>query len=1040
VGEYATRPQRITAPERGRPVQPVVAESEDPAAIGVFGRIIEDAKDDNHVAKPIAGPRHEGKRVRATVPAARPASATPQHRTADATSKVPDFFDMPIAGELSPEQELARNPIADDYLVENPSSVTLRADISAVLQTIESSQMITDDLAAILTPWAMADRIAPPQNFLARRHLELQGASVTEVDQWAPVLTRQRSVLRETAANISQLLALLKASGATPGNILLGHPAMELLAAFANTAGASAHSMAAGTMLRNAQLALTKLPMASLAYQAKNVRDDSLQLAREEITQPDNVPAQSTQIAQDGAYAVSRVDALARAQEMGAAPTAEEITGTSLLISVTEYRHQVSSLQMALRQLRGALTEASSGFVVKVLFPNNFTAEMMRRELAASDAALGTVETELAKALIDAPEKSPQALNAAQQKVRAAQTHFTNVMSKYHLDGDLFARAQDEIHDARIRQVLADVLLTVAIAFASGGVGAFAGRTVATAEAVVGLSRAARIASVVTSVTVDSAVFSTVETARHANSSNAQLGASFLENLILNTAVISALRPFQTMTHALIGADQAAVSAFYAKAGFAKSVAIKGGIASAEIFTAIVVNALGRKVIDAAHGRTPTDEELTSWTLEAASMALGKMIHVHMDQQVTRLSSAGDRAGRLIGQILHKRSLAWKLQTAPDPQTALSLLVAHRELLASEAVLWRDLAADPTRLRNLGFTAEQATGKRATVEAQLVTTAEQASGRLALQLGRLTEEVPGGRIWSGSHDDINAAIAHARKLGATVDILDGSADISTVNASPLADAPAAPNADITPANDGLPRSRVVKIILNGEPLVIRETVSAARKAKVVNGTANSSMAQSGALREFAHLTANDFVGIKDPKLRQIQTLAMRENDDLAVRVDQVLKRAGVEHYEIQHRAKSVASILGKLQETPASTLGEIKDLSGIRVNLKKIERADWAQYDSIRDLLKAELGIADHAIKDYNATPNAWGYTGRVHLFNEGAAGVVSEIQLGSLDLSSFIEKRFLFRSGKSVELHDLNRLQRKSVRKCCPCRATSRL
>lgn len=74
----------------------------------------------------------------------------------------------------------------------------------------------------------------------------------------------------------------------------------------------------------------------------------------------------------------------------------------------------------------------------------------------------------------------------------------------------------------------------------------------------------------------------------------------------------------------------------------------------------------------------------------------------------------------------------------------------------------------------------------------------------------------------------------------------------------------------------------------------------------------------------------------------------------------------------------------------------------------------------MKSVIQEEFGIAESAVKDYNKKPNPWGYTGRVHMFEMGGAEIVSEIQVGSKDLSAFIEKKFSMRDGSLIELHDL--------------------
>lgn len=174
------------------------------------------------------------------------------------------------------------------------------------------------------------------------------------------------------------------------------------------------------------------------------------------------------------------------------------------------------------------------------------------------------------------------------------------------------------------------------------------------------------------------------------------------------------------------------------------------------------------------------------------------------------------------------------------------------------------------------------------------------------------------------------------------------------------------------------------------------------------------------MEKYGQMTATDFTGIDDPRLREIGATASQENEEVAQRLREALERAGVEDIEVQFRGKSLKSILGKLQETPGMKLKDIKDLSGIRVNITQLNETNFAQYNQIKSAIQEEFGIPDAAIKDYNAKPNPWGYTGRIHLFDPGEAGIYSEIQVGSKDLSAFIEKKFKLPGGSTMELHDL--------------------
>jgi ppGpp synthetase/RelA/SpoT-type nucleotidyltranferase len=173
-----------------------------------------------------------------------------------------------------------------------------------------------------------------------------------------------------------------------------------------------------------------------------------------------------------------------------------------------------------------------------------------------------------------------------------------------------------------------------------------------------------------------------------------------------------------------------------------------------------------------------------------------------------------------------------------------------------------------------------------------------------------------------------------------------------------------------------------------------------------------------ALAGLGSLSAKDIVDERDPRLLAVQRLAKRTNDDVARQVESAI--AGIPNVELQHREKKPKSILGKLQETEGMTIEEIKDLSGVRINLQEVNKPGFKQHAEVVEALVAKLGIPRESIKDYNAKPNSWGYTGRVHLFHKDARGVYTEIQVGTQELSDFIEITFKMSDGTRREIHDL--------------------
>lgn len=173
------------------------------------------------------------------------------------------------------------------------------------------------------------------------------------------------------------------------------------------------------------------------------------------------------------------------------------------------------------------------------------------------------------------------------------------------------------------------------------------------------------------------------------------------------------------------------------------------------------------------------------------------------------------------------------------------------------------------------------------------------------------------------------------------------------------------------------------------------------------------------LQPYKDHTAKDFTSAQDPKLLAIREIADHDNRQVAEALRAAFEARGIKNVEIQQRTKSAASILGKLTEKENVKLSDIKDLSGIRINIKDVNQPGFKQHDEIVAVIKEVVQASK--VKDYNKVPNEWGYTGRVHVFTESARGVSSEIQVGSRELSQFIETKFTMpNGGPPMEVHDL--------------------
>ena len=186
----------------------------------------------------------------------------------------------------------------------------------------------------------------------------------------------------------------------------------------------------------------------------------------------------------------------------------------------------------------------------------------------------------------------------------------------------------------------------------------------------------------------------------------------------------------------------------------------------------------------------------------------------------------------------------------------------------------------------------------------------------------------------------------------------------------------------------------------------------------LRGELNAPLRGSDAFHHYRNLQGGDLTGADDLRLEQMNRIASQDNAGTVRNIDRTLREAGVDA-KVYGRAKTPASMFGKLLETPGMRIGDIKDMSGARVDLT-MQRPGFEQVYEARQAVQGSVGNAYHAGKDYIAKPNPWGYTGRIHDGIQGSVVPNTELQYGSRDLSAFIDGKVTNASGQSRSVHDL--------------------
>jgi hypothetical protein len=169
-----------------------------------------------------------------------------------------------------------------------------------------------------------------------------------------------------------------------------------------------------------------------------------------------------------------------------------------------------------------------------------------------------------------------------------------------------------------------------------------------------------------------------------------------------------------------------------------------------------------------------------------------------------------------------------------------------------------------------------------------------------------------------------------------------------------------------------------------------------------------------AYQAYKGMTADSFAGPDDIRLQQLNNAVRKEVGSTLGKLSDASNIDG----DISGRAKTPFSTFGKLREAPGTEVGHIKDLSGLRVNLDPTQPG-FEQYYQTQEAVKDTLGDGLQLKKDYIKQPNPWGYTGRIHSTLTEAGGLTHEIQVGSHDLSKFIDHKLTTAGGDAIALHD---------------------
>jgi len=753
--------------------------------------------------------------------------------------------------ERSPAEQLAASKLGDAVSVaqgtHGPAAAPGRAapiatDRAQLVDTIDSTGVVIDELRTQLTPWALAYVLDGGRAFVARRRAALPDAAPVELAAWGPVLTGQRAIVGEALSGMLQAVQLLTEAGVSPERVAAdrSHPGMQVLYQYAAAAGTAQLGDTARGTLAQAKVAHAMLPVQLIARSSADAGRQLAQLQqgaggdRSTRARADELGADHLQLAGETAALQSQVMATGATE-----PVLLETAGIDA--ATLGLRAHVANLRAGLHALSGALEAADQGVLAAIANLSAGTRMVLTaHHLDMAGFALGDVELTL-------DHNTPAAINARwdampttfanreygrqfelretrKAQLARAQQQFTQVVKQHGLDGALFARAEQELQDAQIRKLVANVAVMLAVGVASGGIATMAGelasgmvgagRAVTTIGEATGAVRTARIVGGITNVAVDAGANAVAQTALNGG----QLGSSFVENLLTNAAVRAAIHPLHTVLRTWGGLDEQAYALWSLQGAHWKIALAKTTTVSAELVTAAATGFVAHRLTTLAKGEAPDEQTMMSWAIQGATLALAHVINQRLGDSIARLASAGHQAGELVGRLRLQQARAKQVSErgVNDPAGAMQLLVDHQQSIHDEIELWRKVAADPAAAHALGMNPAQVAARLEGAEAQRADVTGQAFGLLPLRFAGLTQEVEGSRLWVGDPEQIAHAIAGARAAGLGVDAT-------------------------APTPDAVHGQRVWHVTLSGEPIQIRERARAGNREELPRtGEADSS--------------------------------------------------------------------------------------------------------------------------------------------------------------------------------------------------------
>jgi hypothetical protein len=699
---------------------------------------------------------------------------------------------LPVARALEPTwnavgpesalETLADSHLADEVALAQAAHAPL-ADRATTFDALASSRALLADLRRTLDAVALADELRRAEDFVEAKRAWAATARRDELLHWSAVFAAQQLTLASSCELVADVFA---AAGVPPAQLRddRRHPAMRLLSELAEIAATSMFGRPAHAKLDAARAELRMLPIQAGVYASSHVDRDLAALRGEETADPYTARGR-TQALDTERGELHRVEDALREQTLaGGEPDPDALEIARVTRDWLALRVALARLQHELADLGHALEAADEGTIAQLA--NLFASELrvlpshlegIGRDLAAIDdvlASAGTDATERQLGTAPESEGKTTARSFLLRQTRAEKTRVAGVRFARLVDGSYLKQIRnaslDALHDARVRRVMVDIGVQIAIAVASSGLASVAGEVVAgaaaaaggarTAEAAVGIASSANRLGAVTTFVVDAGANAAGQTLVQGGS----FGSTFADNLLTNAAVLAALRPLQALARRWTGLDEAAFAAWEQHGATWKLAAANAAALTGEAIAATAVGYATHRAIAAAKGERVDDATLADWAAQGASIVIGHAIQTRLGASMDRLRLAGRAAGDLIARSGERLALAARLEHTPSREAALELLEQEVQLRSDEAAFWRALAEDPQRLAATGLSREQVDVHRAGVDGDATAIRGWGFVEVQLRLSGLEQEYAGARLWTGDSEQIATTLAHAARM------------------------------------------------------------------------------------------------------------------------------------------------------------------------------------------------------------------------------------------------------------------------------------